>query len=494
MPFSSTRVLLNGVQEEIIYNRRGFRQGDPLSPPLFVIVMDGLHHLLRHATVAGVLTPLAPSGLRQRTSIYADGVVTFIRPDLRSLKACSLLIEDFGVASGLRTNIAKCFAHPICCSDEQLQLIAAELGCQVMGWPCRYLGLPLGLRKISAAQLQYLIDRMADRLPAWQVRLLFRAGRLELVRTTLASMHVHVMIALDIPIKKLEAANKICRGFLWKGRRDVQGGHCLMAWDQVCTPKEYGGLGVPNLRMLNTALRARWPWVARTEQDRPWSEFNIQVSPESMGIYKAATKCALGSGEVARFWTNWWPWDGRIEDTMPNLYAVVRKQAWKKTVRHAMTEGWWQDVSPNMEAQALREFMQLVDRTQQVQLLDGVEDRLSWSWESSGCFSASSACGAFFAGRVEAQVAKQIWRSRAPATCRFFTWLAARERCWMGDRLERTHCHTQRPAPCDQAPETINHILLGCVLARQVWYPIISNWNKPRVDADRRSQSRDMVD
>ena len=64
----------------------------------------------------------------------------------------------------------------------------------------------------------------------------------------------------------------------------------MVAWDQVCTPKEYGGLGIPNLRLLNMALRARWPWLMRTEHDRPWSEFNLQVSLDSLSIYKAATK------------------------------------------------------------------------------------------------------------------------------------------------------------------------------------------------------------
>lgn len=128
----------------------------------------------------------------------------------------------------------------------------------------------------------------------------------------------------------------------------------------------------------------------------------------------------------------------------------------------------------------LREFMQLVDRTQHVQLLDGMEDRLSWSWESSGCFSARSAYQTFFAGRVEVEGASQIWRSRAPATCKFFTWLAARERCWTADRLERRHLPRPVDCPfCDQASKTINHILLGCVLVRQVWLPIIDNWNKP---------------
>ena len=109
------------------------------------------------------------------------------------------------------------------------------------------------------------------------------------------------MMTMDLPIKMIEAANKICRGILWKGRQDVHGGHCLVAWDRVCAPKDLRGLGVPNLRLMNTALRARWSWLQRTDPLRPWVEFNMQVLHESLGLYKAATRCPIGDGESVRF-------------------------------------------------------------------------------------------------------------------------------------------------------------------------------------------------
>ena len=432
------------------------------------------------AMAAGILTPLATTGVRKCTSIYADDVITFIKPDVQSLRACAALLYDFGVASGLSTNLTKCSAHPIRCSDEQKQLIAAEIECQVLGWPCKYLGLPLGLRKITAAQLQYMVDKMADKLPAWQARLLYRDGRLELLRSTSMSMPIHAMMALDLPIKTITAANKICRGFLWKGRREVNGGHCIIAWNQVCSPKEHGGLGVPNLRYLNSALRARWPWLQRTDSTRPWSEFNIQVSDESMGIYKAATRCTLGDGEMARFWTDWWLSDGRIEDTMPHLYAMVKKRGRQITVKQALTAGWWQDMSPDMGTQALFEFMALVDLTQHVELRPGIEDAIAWTWESSGTFSARSAYRAHFAGRIESAGAVQVWRCRAPPACKFFTWLATRNRCWTANRLQRRQLPHPSACPfCDQLPETLDHLLLGCVLARQVWSKVMNTWSRP---------------
>jgi hypothetical protein len=171
------------------------------------------------------------------------------------------VIEVFGTASGLRTNIAKCSANSIRRTDAHVALVELELRSPMEPFPQRYLGLPLSLRKPSAAQLQYLVDNVANKLPGWKASLLDKGGRLELVRSTLSTMPIFSMMSLDIPAKTILAIEKILRGFLWKGRKDVKGGHCLVVWDKVCTPKKWGGLGIPNFKMMNVALKTRWLWL-----------------------------------------------------------------------------------------------------------------------------------------------------------------------------------------------------------------------------------------
>jgi hypothetical protein len=77
---ASTRVLLNGSPRSRVANRRGLRQEDPLSLPLFILIMKVLHFMMERATQEGQLAPLAHTGLCQRTPIYADNVVAFLKP------------------------------------------------------------------------------------------------------------------------------------------------------------------------------------------------------------------------------------------------------------------------------------------------------------------------------------------------------------------------------------------------------------------------------
>ena len=176
---------------------------------------------------------------------------------LLDLHACAAIVEDFGEASWLRINPTKCSIHPIRCEPEEVDRAEGALGYVVVEWPCKYHGLPLGLRESTTTKLQPMVDNAANRLHPWCIKLLNRGGRSILVQTTLSVIPVYAMMSLDIPNKTLDALQKISRGFLWKEQQDMQGSHCFVASDRVVSPKCHGGLDVPNLRLSNLALRCR---------------------------------------------------------------------------------------------------------------------------------------------------------------------------------------------------------------------------------------------
>jgi hypothetical protein len=77
---SSTQVLVNGEPGERIHHQRGLRQGNPLSPILFILVMDVLNSLFAKAEEDGLLQPLSQREAKFWISLYTDDVALFLPP------------------------------------------------------------------------------------------------------------------------------------------------------------------------------------------------------------------------------------------------------------------------------------------------------------------------------------------------------------------------------------------------------------------------------
>lgn len=122
-----------------------------------------------------------------------------------------------------------------------------------------------------------------------------------LVQSVLCAIQIHAMLALDIPQKIIKAMNKICRCFLWCAKDQANGGQCMVAWEIVCSPKWAGGLDIPNLRWRNIAVHARRPWLQRTDQQRPWANFEIPVPQEAAQLFQEATRANVGDGTSTLF-------------------------------------------------------------------------------------------------------------------------------------------------------------------------------------------------
>jgi hypothetical protein len=75
-------------------------------------------------------------------------------------------------------------------------------------FPCRYLGLPLFLKKLTRDQLQPVIDRIADQLPGWKADLLTKPGRWILVQFVMTGMLIYLAMAIDLPAWGLKAVDK----------------------------------------------------------------------------------------------------------------------------------------------------------------------------------------------------------------------------------------------------------------------------------------------
>jgi len=185
---ASTQVLLNGEPGDFITHRRGLWQGDPLSPMLFILVMDVLNSLFMKAEEEGLLLPLHFAG--QRLSLYADDVALFIRSEEDDLQITKNILQVFEKASGLRTNLQKSCVIPIQCDDEIAEVVNNTLQCTTTSFPTTYLGLPISDKKLRRCDLLILIEKIANKLPGWKAPLLSLAGRAVLVRFVITTIPI----------------------------------------------------------------------------------------------------------------------------------------------------------------------------------------------------------------------------------------------------------------------------------------------------------------
>lgn len=97
-----------------------------------------------------------------------------------------------------------------------------------------------------------------------------------------------------------------------------------------------------------------------------------------------------------------------------------------------------------------------------------------WRWTADATYSLSSAYRILFTEQYSIPGAKELSKTRAPRKAKFFTWLALLGRCWTSDRLQRHNMHNNEAcALCSQSPETLKHLMFGCVYSREIWFKLL---------------------
>jgi hypothetical protein len=133
----------------------------------------------------------------------------FIAPKMDNIVAIKTILQILGDASGLYTNLDKCVATPIACSQEELQLVENMLSCTIGAFPCKYLGIPLSTRKLRRSEEQFLIDAVAARILLWKGNLMNTAGRVALAQATLLAILVHLSIVVCLSPWAVERIDKL---------------------------------------------------------------------------------------------------------------------------------------------------------------------------------------------------------------------------------------------------------------------------------------------
>jgi hypothetical protein len=118
------------------------------------------------------------------------------------------------MALGLQTNVQKSSVLPIRCDDQIIATTKELLPCEFAEFPCKYLGVPLSIKKLTNAQIQSLIDKVASMLPGWKAELMNRVGRSVYVQSVMVAKVIYTAINIDLPLWAVKAIEKLMRGFL----------------------------------------------------------------------------------------------------------------------------------------------------------------------------------------------------------------------------------------------------------------------------------------
>jgi hypothetical protein len=203
----STSIRMNDHTSQYFKHGKGLRQGDPLSPLLFNLVIDVFSRMLVKAAkegyIRGFMTSLYPE--RVISLQYTDDTLIFLSHGYRStcylkwVMVCSEKIFD------MKINYHKSDLTPVLLEDEEIQEYAKVFCCKIGSFPFRYLGVPLHYEKLRREVIQPIVDRVLSRISSWKGRLLSYGARLILLKNCLASIPIYLMsiIKFSIFAKKL---------------------------------------------------------------------------------------------------------------------------------------------------------------------------------------------------------------------------------------------------------------------------------------------------
>jgi hypothetical protein len=227
----------------------------------------------------------------------------------------------------MKINFHKSDLVPINLEEEETQQYDKLFCCKLVSFPFKYLGVPLHYEKLRREDIQPVVNKVIDRIPGWQERLLSHTARLTLLRACLASIPIYLLSVIKFPKLAIKAINSQMANFFWNDLGNNHKYH-LSNWGSLTQKKEVGGLGIPDLRDLNVCLLASWVQRLYSKDQKMWkfvvknkyhpnsSNISCCVDRQSSSFWKGvlwAAKVAkmgfrwnIGNGKRIRFWEDHW--------------------------------------------------------------------------------------------------------------------------------------------------------------------------------------------
>ncbi|KAK8956535.1 hypothetical protein KSP39_PZI000202 [Platanthera zijinensis] len=469
----SFSLLLNGLRSRPIVAARGFQQGCPLSPYLFILCSELLSLAFQqHGSELGIA--LSSPGPRISHLLYADDILIFSEASTIATNKVWGILDSYCAWTGQSINAAKSF---VLFNNATPQWKKTRLT-RLIGFPrveeFTYLGIKLALRKLHKADYADIIRKAHSQIQAWGSHHLSLAGRAVLINHSLLASSAYIMSHALVPKGVLDALELAARSFLWQRSANARGMH-YVDWASLCRPRNCGGLGFHATVTWSGPLRARFAWeylqphqslFVRAMHGR-YSEnlFTCPARRSDSAVIKilrdgaasllSVSRWRIGRGENINILADRWIQD-RVFARLPTFIHSQLPDS--MLLSEMLTEdGEW-------NRSKLLQFFgpSLVDTIMQIPTYPAVgRDRLELNFQHSGKTIASMAYAACF----PSPSADFSWLSRLGLRPRerLFWWHMALDaiptRCWLLRRglTDSGLC----PWGCP-SPENRDHIMRGC--------------------------------
>ncbi|KAE8696464.1 hypothetical protein F3Y22_tig00110670pilonHSYRG00065 [Hibiscus syriacus] len=511
-------VLLNGSPTKEFKMLRGLRQGDPLSPFLFLMVTETLHLMLEGAVSKGYIEGIhnvAPNTIILHLQ-FADDTILFLRPDQDGLRNVKRILRCFELGSGLTINFTKSCLVGVGMEEDSVRQLAAVCGCTASRLPFKYLGIPLGVDPRRVSVWDPVIDKCITKLSRWKSRFLSFVGRIVLINSVLSSLPLYYMSLYSVPKTVLWKIDKIRRDFLWgsygSGRKMSR-----INWGKMCKPKKKGGAGIIDLGAKNKALLAKWGWRFANEKDALWRSVisfkygsdklpwmvstdkikeasiiwrgiinNLRSEELSKWMSFDSFRWQVGDGKTVWFWEDVWLGEKSFMNRFPRIYRSVSRKF--RTVFEVLRESEWRDSSVLFVRQLLdRErsiFNVIKGEIGEAQIKPDVADRIIWIHEKDGKFSVKKMTELLLGNDniIEADQPKydKIWSLKVPPKVKCFLWMLKQNRvptkAFLKSRGIKLNEHQCLCPWCGDVEEDADHLFVSCRYMAFFWMSFCRWW------------------
>ncbi|GJW43787.1 RNA-directed DNA polymerase, eukaryota, reverse transcriptase zinc-binding domain protein [Tanacetum coccineum] len=499
---SMASILVNGSPTSEFQFHRGLKQGDPLAPYLFILVMESLHLSLSRAIEAGIF-----SGLRIDSStlishlFYADDAVFIGEWSHENFIGIMQVLRCFSLLSGLSINIKKSHLLGVGIPIPFVEEAASMLGCSVMKTPFKYLGVLVGGNSSLVKFWDETINKIKMRLSKWKLKTLSVGGRYTLIKSVLGSTPIYNMSLYKVPKAALNSMETMRRNF-FNGIGENEKKISWISWSKVLASRKHGGLGVSSLYALNRALLFKWVWRFLSRNNSLWSRTITAIHGPYDQILSAAfpsnwskiikevvvlkeqgidlishCKVKIGNGRNTRFWKDYWLGDGRLCDKFPRLFALdtFKECSVMSKMSAPFTSSFRRGVRGGVESAQLTDILLILEPV----MVSSIDDRYSWDLNGNGDFKVKDVRRLLDDTFLPKGESSTRWIKSIPIKVNILAWKASLDR--LPTRANLVSKGVLVPAlscpSCNFALEDLGHLLFSCDLAIGVARSICRWWN-----------------